>query len=442
MATRSAERIIDLGYQPRQWQRDFSRSLRRWNIAVLHRRAGKTMLAVMQLIDKALRFQRRELGQEGHFDYLAPFREQAKDIAWSILKGKALLIPGMKINESELSVTFPHNSARIRLYGANNDEALRGGYSDFLVVDEAKDVAMTTWTDILLPKLSDRQGGLLMMGTPSGVNLLSETFFRRQTDPDWNVFIKTVYETDALPDDEVAMLRNSMPESSFAREYLCDFSANVENVLLSMSDVQEAAQRHYRVSDYNNHARVLGVDVARYGDDATVLFPRQGRVAFNPVVIRGADAMAVAGRVAQTIARWNPQAVFIDGSGGHGSGVIDRLRDLGHAPIEVQFGGKACDSRYANKRAEMWWLMAEWLKTGGAIPDVAELKVDLITPTYSYANSANKIALESKDAIKARLNGRSPDLADALALTFAYPVFPGISNPRAVADYDPLKEAA
>ena len=105
---------------------------------------------------------------------------------------------------------------------------------------------------------------------------------------------------------------------------------------------------------------------------------------------------------------------------GNGSGVIDRLRQLGHEVIEVNFSGKPMDAVYKNKRTEMWCLMAEWLKAGGAIPNLTDLKQDLGSPIYFY-DSANKKCLESKDAIKARIR-RSPDTADALALTFAFKV--------------------
>jgi hypothetical protein len=162
------------------------------------------------------------------------------------------------------------------------------------------------------------------------------------------------------------------------------------------------------------------VDPARFGDDRSVIFPRQGLVAEKPLVFRGIDNMTLAGHVAQKIEHWAPDAVFIDA--GAGSGVIDRLRQLGHDVFEVNFGGKASDIRYVNKRAEMWFLLAEWVKSGGAIPNDNTLKLELATPTYKY-DAANRIQLESKDEIKKRLpDSGSPDLADALALTFAHPV--------------------
>ena len=163
------------------------------------------------------------------------------------------------------------------------------------------------------------------------------------------------------------------------------------------------------------------MDVARYGDDRSVIIRRQGLAAFPPIVLQGVDNMDLAARVANEINAWKPDAVFIDG-GGVGGGVIDRLRQLGFDVIEVNFGGKPISDKFANKRAEMWNGMAEWLTAGGCLPNNPELKTDLCVPTYSF-NAAGKMILESKDDIKKR-GSRSTDLGDALALTFALPVRP------------------
>lgn len=112
---------------------------------------------------------------------------------------------------------------------------------------------------------------------------------------------------------------------------------------------------------------------------------------------------------------------MIDATGGYGAGWVDALRGLGRDPIGVQFAGKPLNNRYANKRAEMWFEMVEWIKRGGSLPDSAELLADLTAPTYTF--KGDQLQLEPKDAIKARM-GRSPDWGDALALTFAFPVTP------------------
>ena len=196
------------------------------------------------------------------------------------------------------------------------------------------------------------------------------------------------------------------------------------NVLIGVEDVAEAAKRVIPFTEYNQDAIILGVDVARYGDDRSVAVVRQGRRIGPPRTWRGLDLMTLAGHVADMMDTHQPHAVFVDQTG-LGAGVVDRLRQLGRRVIGIDFGGKARDERFVNRRAEMWWLMAEWIKTA-SIPDIAELHAELTAPTYSYANAAGRLQLEAKEDLKKR-GLPSPDLADALALTFAEPVaHPGL----------------
>jgi hypothetical protein len=221
------------------------------------------------------------------------------------------------------------------------------------------------------------------------------------------------------------------------------------------SDVVEAACQREPVPLLTDPL-VIGVDVARFGDDQSVIWPRKGRDARSipPIRLRGVNTMQLAGRVAECVVEWHANAVFVDG-GGVGGGVIDRLRQLGVDVIEVQFGGKAdrvtmTEERpaYLNKRAEMWGNMREWL-AGGSIPDEPEIRADLVGPQYSFvvADGRDAIALERKKDMKER-GLASPDLGDALACTFAYPVMPREPkdagrlgylppNPAALNDYDP-----
>jgi hypothetical protein len=189
----------------------------------------------------------------------------------------------------------------------------------------------------------------------------------------------------------------------------------------------------------------MGVDVARFGDDQSVVSFRRGRDArtIEWSKYRGLDTMELAARVAEHVRINQADAVFVDG-GGVGGGVVDRLRQLHVQVIEVNFGSKAEDARYNNKRAEMWGNMKEWLPTG-AIPTDRELTDDLIGLEYSFTPT-NKVQLEKKEDMKRR-GLASPDLADALALTFAYPVAPkGLPGDRTDKmnqrrNYDPYKRS-
>lgn len=433
--------VIDLGFRPRPWQADSLRRRKRFNVEVVHRRGGKTVVKIMRLIDAALRCD-KPLPRYG---YVAPLLKQAKAIAWDYLKQFTAAIPGRGVNESELYVELP-NGARIRIFGADNPDSLRGLYFDGVVLDEVADMKPEVWTAIILPAILDRNGWADFIGTPKGINLFSEMYFKALKDPEWFAALRTVYDTGALSDAEIELARASMPEPQFRQEFLCDFTAGTSNSLIAVDLVHEAAGRHIGEEKYSFAARVIGVDVARQGDDRTVIFRRQGLVAWQPIIMRGADSMSVAARVAGEMAEWDPDAVMVDGTGGYGAGVIDRLRQLGHAPIEVQFGGKPLDQRFNNKRTEMYWELAEWLRGGGAVPDIPELKIELCTPTYDHDNARGVMRLESKDDIKARM-GFSPDLADALALTFAARVAPRLrglaaqfhgQSATATRDYDPF----
>ena len=409
--------VIDLGYRPRPWQKQCHLGRRRFTVLALHRRAGKTEMALAELLDQALRFN-KDLGL---FFYVAPLLKQAKAIAWTRLKQKVspLLQHGLvEVNESELWVRFTTNGSMIRIYGADNPDAMRGVRLDGCVIDEVAQIKPEVWLDVLQPALADRKGFALFIGTPNGVNLFSDLFYRARSLPDWHSALYTVYDTDALDADEVERLRASLPETSFAREFLCDFSAAGDDQLLSLTDIEEAVRRQLRDDMFSFAPRILGVDPARFGDDRSVIFPRQGLATWKPRVFRGIDNMTLASHVAHEIETWNPDAVFIDE--GNGSGVIDRLRQLGHDVVGVHFGGKPTKLRYINKRSEMWFDMREWVLAGGSIPNDVSLKQDLAAPTYRF-NASDQICLESKDAIKAR-GLPSPDLGDALALTFAFPV--------------------
>lgn len=228
---------------------------------------------------------------------------------------------------------------------------------------------------------------------------------------------------------------------------LGQFPAQALNALLSVEDVEAAMARHLRDEQFSWAQRRMGVDVARFGDDRTVIFPRQGLAGFQPVVMRHARGSSVsvdiANRVLAAKAKWGSELECFDATGGWAAGAVDVMRSNGHSPIDVQFAAPAFDQRYKNRRAEIWFSMSEWIKRGGSLPKLPELVGELTTPTYTFAGG--KLLMEDKDQVKRRL-GRSPDLADALALTFGMPDMPrGLQQSlssvgRALTDADPYSE--
>lgn len=418
---------VVIPYRPRFPQDEIHKQLEthRFCVLVAHRRLGKTVLSVNHLIKRAI----TDRKERGMYAYLAPFRNQAEQIAWGYLKHYTSQIPAISINEQKLSILLP-NGATIRIFGADNPDALRGMYFDGVVIDEVAQIKPTLWGEVIRPALSDRKGWAAFIGTPKGINLFSQIYdqalnLMSKGDPDWCAMLYSVEQTHVIDEKELAALKVEMSENEFRQEFLCDFSAAQDNGLIPIDDIRAAANKFYRESEYMGAPLIYGIDVARFGSDASVIFKRRGLVAFEPIVIRKFDNMALADRIAVEMAKEKPEAVFIDS--GAGQGVIDRLRQMRFDVVEVPFGAQAIDKeQFANRRMEMWWHMAQWIKQGGAIPPDPVLQGDLGAPTYGYTPKGPKI-LEAKDKLKERI-GRSPDLADALALTFAAPVAPKLSR--------------
>jgi len=204
---------------------------------------------------------------------------------------------------------------------------------------------------------------------------------------------------------------------------LGQFPDGALNTLLSREEILASMARKIPDEACNGFALVLGVDVARFGLDATVFCLRQGLRVIEFQVFRNVDHMTTAGRICNLIDSRRIDATFIDA--GMGSGVIDRCRQLRYDVTEVPFSGSPRLRRFANRRAEMYWEASEWVRERGSLPHNLELVDELAA--ISYAIKRDKIQCIDKDEIKALL-GRSPDHADAFALTFASPVAPRITD--------------
>ena len=193
----------------------------RWFVGVAHRRAGKTVANINELIIGATKCRL----PNPRFAYVAPQLNQAKDIAWTYLKEySAFLSP--KVNESELWVELP-GGARIRIYGADNPDRLRGIYLDGVVMDEFGDMDPTIWSQVIRPALSDRKGWACFIGTPKGKNTFHRIWIDAEDDPDWTRLMLKASETGLLDDKELADARKNMSDDEYAQEYECSFEAAV-----------------------------------------------------------------------------------------------------------------------------------------------------------------------------------------------------------------------
>ena len=385
----------------------------RYSVIVAHRRMGKSVALLNQMIKRAL-MNTRETPYP-RYAIIQPQLKQAKLNMWDYMK-KFTEGFDRKISESELYVEFW--GRRIYLFGADNPDSMRGGYLDGCILDEYADMDPDTWNTVVYPMLTDYNGWVVFSGTPKGLNHFYSIVQKAKADDSWFYSMNNVLSSGVFTEEQVREIQSNMPASAFAQEYLCDFNASGEDTLIPIERVNKASGR--AVTGYKDLPLIIGVDIARFGDDATIISPRQGNMAYRQLKFHKLDNMQVVDRIANYINKNHVAMCFIDA--GRGEGVIDRLHQLGYSNvIEVPFGAKASDpAKYENKRAEMWCDMAEWLKEG-SIPDDPDLRMDLSAPQYKYSKNG-RIVLESKADIKERLK-RSPDGGDALALTFAMPVF-------------------
>ena len=300
------------------------------------------------------------------------------------------------------------------------------------------------------------EGHLVLAGnTTSSTGALYEAIVTRR-------HLWKCYEVTADPDDpqrtpriDIEYCREQIREYGRDNPFvtiniLAKFPTQGVNQLITADEVRACIGRHLHLKAYEWAAKILGVDVADMGDDRTVIFPRQGHAYLKPAVLRHMDPVFIAGKVGEMASQWGAHSIQVDSSGGWGVGPIAILRQAGFTVLPVNGSEKALNPKFFNKRTECWWNACEHLKEGASLPaeGVDELVAELSAATYGY--KGDKIIVEPKQLIKARI-GRSPDLADALVYTHAFPVsvtsdtraglFPFDLNAnigKSRADYDPL----
>jgi hypothetical protein len=178
----------------------------------------------MDLLARASAFK----GRDGRFGYVAPYYVQAKDAAWTYLKRFTLPIEGVEINEGELRIDLPHNGARIRVYGADNYDRMRGGYFDGVILDEYGDMHPAAWPEVIRPMLADRKGWAVFIGTPKGRNDFWQVWQRAKENPrEWYEIVLRASESGLIDDEEVAAIRAELTPEQFEQEMECSFDAAV-----------------------------------------------------------------------------------------------------------------------------------------------------------------------------------------------------------------------
>lgn len=229
-------------YAPRRVFLPFHNRAERFAIGVAHRRCGKTVACINDMVKRAITSPKENYRAA----YLAPYLKQAKDVAWEYLKRYSAPLWGKPPNESELYVQLL-NGARLKIYGADNADALRGGYLDDATLDEYADMHPGVWGEIIRPMLADRQGTATFIGTPKGRNSFYEMFERAKGDPEWFPFYLPASETGILPQTELDAAAREMTPEQYAQEFECSFEAAIIGAYYG-KDMAEA-ERQGRITD-------------------------------------------------------------------------------------------------------------------------------------------------------------------------------------------------
>ena len=383
---------------------------------VWHRRAGKDATALNYTAKSA--FER-----VGTYWHLLPEQRQARKVIWNGLdkQGRRFIDQAFppevraKKREDEMLMELV-NGSLWQLAGADNYNSLVGSNVVGVVFSEWSLTDPAAW-DYIRPILAENNGWAWFIYTPRGKNHGYQTLQRALKSQRWFAEVLTAEDTGAITKAAIEQeAADGMSDALIRQEFYCSFEAPNDVQFINPNVVKAAQDRAARVG--GKDAKVIGVDVARFGDDRTVIVERQGHKVLGIYKYAKLDTMKTAGLVADRISAFNPVSVFIDGVG-VGGGVVDRLTQLGHTIIEVNGGASANDEdRWYNKRAECWGRMRDWLAHRGDIPaNETELEFDLIGPSYTY-DPKNRVQLEKKEKMKER-GLASPDIGDALALTFA-----------------------
>lgn len=309
-------------------------------------------------------------------------------------------------------------------------EALAGGHSDSYVIlaDEASGIPEDAF-DILLGTLSTGKGGrFIQVSNPQRSSGRFHEIFQRDLGK-WTKIYFSAYDSPNVNKEWIEEMKDTYGEDSdiFRMRVLGQFPRVGVSQFISVEDVDRAIHESLDFRVYTNYPKIMGVDVARFGDDLTSIVVRQGPKVLHIKTYRGLDTMEVASRVAESQAGFNCAVIYID-SIGVGAGTADRCKELGLPVKDVVVSAPSTDPKtYANIRAQLWGQMRDWLKGGGvdlpfeSADKETNLAAQLTSMEYGY-NNKMQIQLLSKRELK-KAGHASPDIADALSFTFSEALF-------------------
>lgn len=324
-------------------------------------------------------------------------------------------------------------------WSENNTEAFAGlhnkGKRILLIFDEASAIADSVW-QVAEGALTDEDTEIIWLafGNPTqNTGRFRECFGRFKHR--WKTFQIDSRTVEGTNKEQIEKwITDYGEDSDFVRVRVRGEFPRAGSSQFIGSDIVANA-RTYKAEGYASLPKILSVDVARFGDDQTVVGARQGRLGRILAKYRGLDTVQVAERVIEFMGKEKPDGVVIDGDG-IGAGVVDQLKFRGYGDRLFEFHGGATANdaaAYFNRRAECWGSLRDWLMAGAEIPDDPELEADLTGPEYGFSNK-QQVQLERKDDMKKR-GLSSPDCGDMLAMTFSVKIAAPAPPPEKVYRY-------
>lgn len=243
--------MIEIELIPRAPFRAYLERTQRWGCLVVHRRGGKTFAAIQDLLHRALTNPRTN--PPAKYAYIAPTRDQAKDIAWGYIERFVAKIPMVTMNQADLAVRLP-NGATIRLYSGDSYERMRGLYFDGVVIDEYADIEPIAWPSVIRPCLSDYHGWATFIGTPKGRNVFFKQYQAAIGNEDWFTLLLKASESGLIKPNELADIKATTPNEIYRQEYECDFSVGRRGAIYARHLDDALAQG--RICDVEHYQQV------------------------------------------------------------------------------------------------------------------------------------------------------------------------------------------
>jgi hypothetical protein len=314
----------------------------------------------------------------------------------------------------------------------HNSESFAGqhGEHSLIIYDEASAIPDVIWE--VSSGVKDPRTMWFVYGNPTrNTGRFRECFGRER-----NLWVSRQVDSRTCKMPNKAELQKDVDaygeDSDFVRIRIRgEFPRAASNQFISETLIDAALNREIDTRLFGQYRKIIGVDVARFGDDESVIICRQGPKCHQPIRFRQIDTMELAAYAIDEYNKQQAAVIMVDGTG-VGAGVVDRIKQTGIPVVDVQFGAQATDKRqYSNLRCEIWGRMRDWLQGEVDLPEDLDLAADLKAPEYGY-NQSMQIQLEKKDSMKRR-GLASPDAGDALAITFAdYNMAPGVAVRRTV----------